>query len=272
MPDYTDTDPRAALDTEKRRSSAGPVITKTSGAGKGNTAGEHRKTSKPMMERRRRARINDSLSQLKTFLIQEAWSKDAPRYSKLEKADILELTVRHLRALERSRAAALPIHDPSLASKYRAGFTQCVREVTQFLSTSDGICSDVRSQLLNHLAGCTPVLNNPGSPGSPPPAPARLQLTTPPNTLPYSDSNTASDGAARAFSAGFRVISLPDGQLTFQVPGGVCSLPGQRVQNLPVSSPAPQHPRTRLLKKPEGAGANPMRSGPQPAEPAWRPW
>ncbi|XP_034771293.2 transcription factor HES-4-like [Acipenser ruthenus] len=148
--------PRADLDTEKRRSSAGPVITKTSGAGKGNTAGEHRKTSKPMMERRRRARINVSLSQLRTFLIQEAWSKDAPRYSKLEKADVLELTVRHLRALQRSRAAALPIHDPSLASKYRAGFTQCVREVTQFLSTSDGICSDVRSQLLNHLAGCTP--------------------------------------------------------------------------------------------------------------------
>ncbi|XP_032502951.1 transcription factor HES-4 isoform X4 [Phocoena sinus] len=64
------------------------------------SAAEHRKSSKPVMEKRRRARINESLAQLQSLLL-DALRKESSRRSKLEKADILELTVKHLQSLRR---------------------------------------------------------------------------------------------------------------------------------------------------------------------------
>lgn len=90
------------------------------------------------MEKRRRARINESLGQLKTLIldalkkdVSSYWSKgllidiltfilkkrdgkrecnpnharfpQSSRHSKLEKADILEMTVKHLRNLQRAQ-------------------------------------------------------------------------------------------------------------------------------------------------------------------------
>uniref|UniRef100_A0A2K5ZXN9 Hes family bHLH transcription factor 1 n=1 Tax=Mandrillus leucophaeus TaxID=9568 RepID=A0A2K5ZXN9_MANLE len=74
---------------------------------KPKTASEHRKSSKPIMEKRRRARINESLSQLKTLIL-DALKKDSSRHSKLEKADILEMTVKHLRNLQRAQMTPAP--------------------------------------------------------------------------------------------------------------------------------------------------------------------
>ena len=54
-----------------------------------------RATSKPLMEKRRRERINKSLSELKNILL-EALKRDQSSCSKLEKADILEMTVKYL--------------------------------------------------------------------------------------------------------------------------------------------------------------------------------
>ncbi len=51
------------------------------------------------MEKRRRARINDCLNELKQLLIE---ANPAQR-NKLEKADILEMTVQYLRQLQRVR-------------------------------------------------------------------------------------------------------------------------------------------------------------------------
>ncbi|KAF5907259.1 cytosolic acyl coenzyme A thioester hydrolase isoform X2, partial [Clarias magur] len=59
-------------------------------------ASELRKTLKPLLEKRRRARINDCLNQLKNLIV-PLMGKDSCRYSKLEKADILEMTVRFLK-------------------------------------------------------------------------------------------------------------------------------------------------------------------------------
>uniref|UniRef100_A0A3P9PTM0 Hes family bHLH transcription factor 2 n=1 Tax=Poecilia reticulata TaxID=8081 RepID=A0A3P9PTM0_POERE len=52
-------------------------------------------TMKPLMEKRRRARINDSLNLLKNLIL-PLTGRDKTRYSKLEKADILEMTVKFL--------------------------------------------------------------------------------------------------------------------------------------------------------------------------------
>lgn len=53
------------------------------------------------MEKRRRARINQSLAILKALILESAKNNNnkstegQPKHTKLEKADILELTVRH---------------------------------------------------------------------------------------------------------------------------------------------------------------------------------
>nr|AAQ93669.1 hairy C protein [Branchiostoma floridae] len=119
--------------------------------------GETRKSSKPIMEKRRRARINDSLNQLKTLIL-DALKKDSSRHSKLEKADILEMTVKHLRSLQRQQLTAAANTNPSLPGQYRAGFNECLMEVNRFLGASDSVDTQVRQRLLNHLAGaCSPA-------------------------------------------------------------------------------------------------------------------
>ncbi|XP_053755114.1 transcription factor HES-4 isoform X1 [Panthera pardus] len=112
-----------------------------------------RRSSKPVMEKRRRARINESLAQLKTLVL-DAFRKDSARHSKLEKADILEMTVRHLQSLRRVQVTAALGADPAILGKYRAGFNECLAEVNRFLAGCEGVPADVRSRLLGHLAAC----------------------------------------------------------------------------------------------------------------------
>ncbi|XP_036163451.1 transcription factor HES-4 isoform X4 [Myotis myotis] len=138
------------------------------------SAAAHRKSSKPVMEKRRRARINESLAQLKTLLL-DALRKESARHSKLEKADILEMTVRHLRSLRRGPAAAALGADPAVLSKYRAGFSECLAEVHRFLAAREDIPADVRSRLVGHLAACLGQLGPPSR--SAPPAPATVGPT-----------------------------------------------------------------------------------------------
>ncbi|XP_045021627.1 transcription factor HES-4 isoform X1 [Bubalus kerabau] len=110
-------------------------------------------SSKPVMEKRRRARINESLAQLQSLLL-DALRKESSRRSKLEKADILELTVRHLQSLRRVQVTAALRSDPAILGKYRAGFHECLAEVNRFLAGCEGVPADVRSRLLGHLAAC----------------------------------------------------------------------------------------------------------------------
>ncbi|XP_030324326.1 transcription factor HES-1-like, partial [Calypte anna] len=93
-------------DTGMEKPTASPIAGAPANAShtpdKPRSASEHRKSSKPIMEKRRRARINESLGQLKTLIL-DALKKDSSRHSKLEKADILEMTVKHLRNLQRAQ-------------------------------------------------------------------------------------------------------------------------------------------------------------------------
>lgn len=109
-----------------------------------------RRANKPLMEKRRRARINQSLAALKTLILDSA-KADNTKHSKLEKADILELTVRHF---QRHRSL-----DVKGINQYKAGYADCVREVQRYLETPDAqtmtvIESGVRQRLLRHLDNC----------------------------------------------------------------------------------------------------------------------
>ncbi|XP_077371542.1 transcription factor HES-2-like [Festucalex cinctus] len=109
-------------------SEASQPLTVRSTVAQRKQAHELRKTLKPLLEKRRRARINDSLSHLKSLILPLV-GKDNARYSKLEKADILEMTVRFLRDLPTS-----PAKDP--AKSYREGYKACLQRVSALLPQS----------------------------------------------------------------------------------------------------------------------------------------
>ncbi|KAJ8667524.1 hypothetical protein QAD02_009187, partial [Eretmocerus hayati] len=113
--------------------------------------------NKPLMEKRRRARINQSLAALKALILDSARLENT-KHSKLEKADILELTVRHL---QRQRSLA----QPGL-SRYKAGYQDCSREVSRYLDAPDIITGNTqpldpafKQRLLRHLDSCVSELD-----------------------------------------------------------------------------------------------------------------
>jgi len=103
---------------------------------------------KPMLERKRRARINRCLDELKELMV-TALQSEGENVSKLEKADILELTVRHLHKLRRQqRLSANPVID---ADRFRAGYTHCANEVSRCLASIPQVDVQLGTKLMTHL-------------------------------------------------------------------------------------------------------------------------
>ena len=108
---------------------------------------QYRKVMKPLIERKRRARINSCLDELKDLMVY-ALQSEGESISKLEKADVLELTVKHLRKLKRQQMLTV---NPGLEmDRYRAGFTTCATEVSRCLA-STGVDVAIGSRLMSHL-------------------------------------------------------------------------------------------------------------------------
>ncbi|KAM8829457.1 hairy-related 9 [Synchiropus picturatus] len=259
---------------------------------KPKNASEHRKSSKPIMEKRRRARINESLGQLKTLIL-DALKKDSSRHSKLEKADILEMTVKHLRNLQRVQMSAALSPDASVLSKYRAGFNECMNEVTRFLSTSEGVNTEVRSRLLSHLSSCMGQMMYPQQAPSQPAhlaQPLHVQL---PSTLPLSGSGMGSkispaDSVSPKVFGGFQLVPATDGQFAFLIPNPAfasATIPLYANTGVPVavsSSPthggsaptvsSPVHGMTSFSGGSQVASPVAVSPGPESSEPVWRPW
>jgi len=66
------------------------------------------------------------------FLLQPA------RHSKLEKADILEMTVKHLQNVQRQQLTSAVATDPTVITRFRSGFDECAAEVTRYVIYSQG--------------------------------------------------------------------------------------------------------------------------------------
>ncbi|KAH8245834.1 hypothetical protein KR038_004587 [Drosophila bunnanda] len=128
----------------------------------GLSKAELRKTNKPIMEKRRRARINHCLNELKSLIL-EAMKKDPARHTKLEKADILEMTVKHLQSVQRQQLNMAIQSDPGVVQKFKTGFVECAEEVNRYVSQLDGIDSGVRQRLSAHLNNCANSLEQIGS-------------------------------------------------------------------------------------------------------------
>lgn len=109
-----------------------------------------RKRRRGVIEKRRRDRINNSLSELRR-LVPSAFEKQGS--AKLEKAEILQMTVDHLKMLHAAGGKGY-FDAHALAMDYRSlGFRECLAEVARYLSIIEGLdTSDpLRVRLVSHL-------------------------------------------------------------------------------------------------------------------------
>ncbi|XP_016145714.1 transcription cofactor HES-6-like [Sinocyclocheilus grahami] len=107
-----------------------------------------RKTRKPIVEKKRRARINESLQDFRTLL--------TDNITKMENAEVLELTVKRVESILQNRPKEAEAVNREASERFAAGYIQCMHEVHNFVSTCPGIDATVAAELLNHLLECMP--------------------------------------------------------------------------------------------------------------------
>ncbi|XP_060761556.1 hairy-related 8.2 [Neoarius graeffei] len=149
----------------------------TLSADRQNSSRDERKLRKPLIERKRRERINHCLEQLRETVV-GVFGLDQ---SKLEKADILEMTVKHLHNIQ-SHKVTEPIMDPEAQQRYSTGYIQCMHEVHNLLLSCDWMDKTLGARLLNHLLRLLPK--------SPPAKPSFTNSE--PGTLRISDMDHSS--------------------------------------------------------------------------------
>ncbi|KAM4628177.1 hairy-related 13 [Polymixia lowei] len=110
-----------------------------------------RKTRKPLVEKKRRARINESLQELRTLLA------DTDFQSKMENAEVLEMTVKKVEDILKNRTQETDALNREASERFAAGYIQCMHEVHMFVSNCPGIDATVAAELLNHLLECMPL-------------------------------------------------------------------------------------------------------------------
>lgn len=120
---------------------------------------QYRKVMKPLLERKRRARINKCLDDLKDLMV-TALQAEGESITKLEKADVLELTVKHLQKLKRQNALGLT-PQATYAGRFKAGYAHCAQDVSKYLSSRRSEVSvEVTTRLFSHLSNCMQALDS----------------------------------------------------------------------------------------------------------------
>ncbi|XKL61587.1 hypothetical protein PGB90_001420 [Kerria lacca] len=152
-----------------------------------------RKKRRGIIEKRRRDRINTSLSELRR-LVPTAYEKQGS--AKLEKAEILQMTVDHLKMLHAKGYDSMAYDPSKFAMNYHSmGFHECINEVNRHL-TAEGLDPNdpLRTRLVSYLQSVTVQREfaskqsawYPSGPQPPPPPP-------PPNaSQPYHSNSSLS--------------------------------------------------------------------------------
>ncbi|XP_041364671.1 hairy/enhancer-of-split related with YRPW motif protein 1-like [Gigantopelta aegis] len=105
---------------------------------------QHDQVSHKVIEKRRRDRINNCLTEL-SQTVPPAFAKQTT--GKLEKAEILEMTVEYLRALQATemgmRFEQGEWYSPDIwtdfSQHYRDGYSECLQEVLRFMTDVEGL-------------------------------------------------------------------------------------------------------------------------------------
>ncbi|OCT59474.1 transcription factor HES-7.1-B-like [Xenopus laevis] len=103
----------------------------------------HRKLSKPLVEKRRRERINNSLEKLRIFLSQTLKSEKL-KNPKVEKTEILECTVKFLQSRK-----LLPLDGEAEDKEYQSGFQHCLETILHFMNSKPDM-NGVTNEFLSH--------------------------------------------------------------------------------------------------------------------------
>uniref|UniRef100_A0A665T6R5 Hes family bHLH transcription factor 6 n=2 Tax=Echeneis naucrates TaxID=173247 RepID=A0A665T6R5_ECHNA len=110
-----------------------------------------RKMRKPLVEKKRRARINESLQELRVLIA------DTDLQSKMENAEVLEMTVRRVESILKNRAQEVDAVHREACERFAAGYIQCMHDVHTFVSSCPGIDPTEAAELLNHLLESMPL-------------------------------------------------------------------------------------------------------------------
>ena len=157
----------------------------------GTTGGGTRKRRRGVIEKRRRDRINHSLNELKR-LVPTALEKSGS--AKLEKAEILQMTVDHLKMLHSKGIGHGYDYDPHrFAMDYHSiGFRECATEVSRYLMAAEGmdLQDPLRVRLMSHLQMVTTSRQS----YSAPPVQQNSQMM--PSATSWSTAATATTGYA----------------------------------------------------------------------------
>ncbi|XP_051519893.1 hairy/enhancer-of-split related with YRPW motif-like protein isoform X1 [Myxocyprinus asiaticus] len=221
-----------------------------------------RKKRRGIIEKRRRDRINHSLSELRR-LVPSAFEKQGS--SKLEKAEILQMTVDHLKLLH-AMGGKVYFDARALAVDYRTlGFRECVGEVVRYLSSLEGVESSdpIGTRLVSHLSHCAseldPLLQSPAAlpfppwpwPSLPPASSAPFPPTSRQDLAPH----------ATATLLGYPSLALRVGSLSTQ--GAILSPALTTVCRVPS---IPSHPHRLQQHLPNGPTIpSPVQSVPPPS-------
>lgn len=133
---------------------------------------------KPLLERKRRARINSCLDEIKELMEYLGGSTDGQRMQRLEKADVLEVTTQYMRHLKAN--GRLNANEQSAIngiSTFRSGYSACASEVASFIcSPGSGVEQPQAARIAMVITqGLTNIQSNN------PPSHPQLQQSSPSN-------------------------------------------------------------------------------------------
>ena len=107
----------------------------------------------------RRTKITECLDELKELMMLLS-GEDGETASRLEKADILEVTVKYMRSLKESGCLALT-PNVTYSQRFRGGFSSCAAEVSRFLaSPTSGVDSQAAQSILTSVNESRKIVNS----------------------------------------------------------------------------------------------------------------
>lgn len=217
-----------------------------------------------MLERKRRARINRCLDELKELMV-VALQNEGENVSKLEKADILELTVRHLHKLRRQhRLSGNPVTE---MDRFRAGYTRCASEVSRCLAATPGLDVTLGANLMTHLGHRLNSIQ-PSSSG-----PAVAAQPSPSSSAPLTlNTDTSSSSSSSASSSASSSCSTPPPPPSPSGSTASSSYPMPLTPNSMVGAGDTAVTGVGLLRVVDNTSLKTATAGHHHRQSVWRPW
>lgn len=217
--------------------------------------------------------------------------KEGENVAKLEKADILELTVRHLHTLRRQNILGIRSEN-TYAEKFKAGFRHCAAEVSNFLNVVD---QETSVPIIKHLNSCMNHMERNTAPSNAmqmhhQPAPPAVPLANRPSiqiqspnqinahavaasvahrqSPTWSSSSTATAAATTKRRSPVPIMSQPKHQMMYQQPP-----PPANANHLYANRSPNSTPNTHLMDSSTRVNTPPMSPKIDIDDSSvWRPW